>query len=223
LIHTRIILNSKNTKTGPVRLATYRTQGSCPTDCSLYGAGCYAENRGANGRPSLFQVAVMKDDIVGTDYGRLRDALRALGPGSIIRLNVSGDYLLEDETPDMAYIEATNDARRLLVLSYTHAWRRLDPAWFHDETRPNASCDSVEDVRDALAAGWKAVIVDPDGRYPQGSKIEGATCVTCPYEVNKRQCVDCQLCTRFKRPSIVVFPVHGSRRRIAARALGATS
>jgi hypothetical protein len=131
---------------------------------------------------------------------------------------VAGDYLLEDGTPDHAYIEATNEAAHLVVLSYTHAWQRLDPAWFAKGTRPNASCDTPDDVRDALAAGWKAVIVDPDGRYPQGLRLEGRTCVTCPYEVDRRQCMDCRLCAR-ERPSVVVFPVHGARRRVAANAI----
>jgi hypothetical protein len=212
-----MVWRSQNAKTGATDLSTYRTQGSCPPTCALYHAGCYAENRGSRGRPSPFGQAE-RGTILGTDYGPLIEALRRLGRQSVVRFNVAGDYLLEDGTPDMAYIEATNEAPGD-VLSYTHAWRTLEPRWFMDKTRPNASCDSVSDVRDALAAGWAAVISDPDGRYAQGTKVDGVTCVTCPYETSKRQCVDCRLCARTNRPSLVVFPVHGSRRRIAAEAL----
>jgi hypothetical protein len=184
----------------------------------MYAAGCYAENRGQMGRPSPFMQAG-KGMIEGTDYTPLIAAIRRVGAGQMIRLNVAGDYLLEDGEPDMAYIEATNEAHRLTVLSYTHAWERLDPAWFTDTTRPNASCDTPADVAEAISRGWAAVIVDPDQRYPQGSKIAGATAVTCPYETSGRQCIDCGLCARTKRPSVVVFDVHGAKRKLAAASL----
>jgi hypothetical protein len=180
VIRTLVVMGSKNAKTGPVRLATYRTQGSCPTDCAMYAAGCYAENRGQMGRPSPFMQAG-KGMIEGTDYTPLIAAIRRVGAG--------------------------------------HAWERLDPAWFTDTTRPNASCDTPADVAEAISRGWAAVIVDPDQRYPQGSKIAGATAVTCPYETSGRQCIDCGLCARTKRPSVVVFDVHGAKRKLAAASL----
>jgi hypothetical protein len=200
-----------------VRLATYRTQGSCPTDCALYGAGCYAENRGIHGRPSPFGIAE-RGSVIGTDYTELVNALRGIAPGQMVRFNVSGDYLLEDGTPDRAYIEATNASRHLKVLSYTHAWRVLDAGWFHKETRPNASCDSLDDVVEALQRGWQAVIIDPDGRYPARSDVAGRKAVTCLYDSQRRQCIDCGLCAK-DRKSVVVFPVHGARRAIAANTL----
>jgi len=216
-IRTLMVRRTANSKTGPVDLATYRTQDSCPVTCPLMGAGCYAENNGPRGRPTLFATAE-RGTIVGTDYGPLVEALDSLSQWSIVRFNVAGDYLLEDGSPDMAYIEATNHAKGD-VLSYTHAWRTLDPAWFTDKARPNASCDTPQGVFDAKAAGWATVIVDPDGSYGQGTSIGASRCVTCPYEVNKRQCIDCRLCARGNRPSVVVFPVHGQRRMLAATAL----
>lgn len=213
-----MVVRTQNAKTGPVDLSTSRTHGSCPPWCPLFGRGCYAENRGVRGRPDLFAMAE-KGTILEDDYSPLVEALERLRQWSVVRFNVAGDYLLEDNTPDMAYIEATNHARGD-VLSYTHAWRVLDPKWFTDTTRPNASCDSFLDVVEARDAGWATVIVDPGGQFPQGSSIEGSTCVTCPYETpSKRQCIDCRLCARTNRPSTVVFPVHGAKRRIAANAL----
>lgn len=213
-----MVKNSKNAKTGPVALATSRTHGSCPITCPLWGMGCYAENRGVRGRPDLFAMAE-KGTILEDDYTPLIEALEKLSRWSVVRFNVAGDYLLEDGSPDMGYIEATNHARGD-VLSYTHAWRELDPKWFDDKARPNASCDTFTDVVQAREAGWSTVIVDPGEMYPQGSSIEGSTCVTCPFETpSKRQCIDCRLCSRTNRPSTVVFPVHGSRRRKAAEAL----
>lgn len=218
MIQTLVVRNSQNRKTGPVALATYRVQGSCPTSCPLMGSGCYAENHTRNGGASPFGVAA-RGTILEDDYSPLVEAIASLGAARMIRLNVAGDYLLEDGTPDFGYIEATNHAHRQAVISYTHAWRQLDPAWFHEKTRPNASCDSVEGLREALAAGWNAVIVDPGDRYPQGLELApGHKAVVCPYETSGRQCVDCGLCAR-TRPSVVVFGVHGARRKKAAEAL----
>jgi hypothetical protein len=212
-----IVWDSRNAKTGPVEIALYRPQCSCPSWCPLFGHGCYAENRGKAG------------PFGHASRGRARPAdlvraFEALPPGSRVRLNVSGDYLLEGGAIDHGYIEATNvlAGKGHMVLSYTHAWQVLDPEWFHPDVRPNASCDTVMGLGSAINAGWTAVIVDPHEDYPQGSKFDGHTFVTCLYETpRKTQCIECGLCARPKRPSVVVFPVHGARKKAAAAALEA--
>lgn len=219
IVRTLAVLGSQNAKTGNVALSTFRTQESCPPWCPLWGRGCYAENRGAHGRPEPFGIAA-RGTILDDDYTPLIDTLASLRPNSVVRFNVSGDYLRDDKSPDMGYIEATNHAHGHDVLSYTHAWQVLEPKWFEDDTRPNASCDSLLDVVHARDLGWATVIVDPGNEYPQGTKMAGTTFVTCPYETpRKRQCVDCRLCARGERPSTVVFPVHGPRKRLASEAL----
>lgn len=212
---TLVVLKSGNTKTGPVALATYRTQTSCPTDCALMGSGCYAENNGFGGSPSPFGHAGRGQE----GLEQLRERVAKVKPGQVIRLNVAGDYLLADGTPDHEYIEVTNTIPEgVTVISYTHAWRRLQPSWFRDHVRPNASCDTLADVPVAAAAGWATVIVDGDGSLAD-TTIDGRRFVACPYETNGRQCIDCKLCSRTNRPSAVVFTAHGSRRKKASMAL----
>lgn len=212
-----IVWDSHNAKTGPVEMAIYRPQLSCPRWCPLWGHGCYAENRGRAGPFGHASRGTARP----ADLVR---AFEALKPGSKIRLNVSGDYLLEQQ-PDMGYIEATNvlGGKGHKVISYTHAWQVLDPEWFHLDVRPNASCDTVAGLAQAIDAGWTAVIVDPHEAYPQGSELlPGHKAVTCLFETpRKTQCIECLLCARPKRPSVVVFPVHGARRKAAAAALEA--
>lgn len=207
-MRTLIVENSQNAKTGRVRVATYRTQDSCPPWCPLFGNGCYAENR--MGRPSPFDTA--ERGTVIDDYTPLTELLDRVGE-AIVRFNVSGDYLDENNEPDMAYIEATNHAKGD-VLSYTHAWQVLDPKWFEDHTRPNASCDTMLDVAKARDMGWPTVIVDPGLEYGQ---MDGF--IDCLYETKERQCTECRLCSRTARKSTVVFNVHGTRRRKAADAI----
>lgn len=223
-VRTLCVFHTMNMKTGPVWLSVYRTIQSCPPDCPLYSTaldpnGCYAANPGRGGSNSLFQKA-QRGTIIGTDYTELTDLLRKARRGRMVRLNVSGDYLLPDGSPDHAYIESTNHASHLDVLSYTHAWDRMKPDWFHPKTRPQASCDTLVDIVNARAAGWATVLVDPDHRYPQGSVLPtGTKAVICPNETRKIQCIDCGLCARSDRPSTIVFNVHGTRKNAAARAL----
>lgn len=218
MTQTLVVARTDNRKTGPVAMAVSRTQDSCPNDCALYGQGCYAENNGIGGSGSIFERAGKGGD---TDLIELMLRIRKLRRGDVVRLNVSGDYLLADGTPDIEYISVTNMIPPFVdVLSYTHAWRRLSPDMFLEHVRPNASCDTPADAEEALAAGWKAVIVDDDGSIPD-TRIGGALAVSCPYETKGTQCIDCRLCARQKRPSVVVFQVHGAKRRIAGRAIKA--
>ena len=213
-MRTLIVEKSQNKKTGRT-FSTYRTQDTCPTTCPLMGNGCYAENR--MGRPSPFDTAE-RGQIIGADYAPLIEKLERLDESAVIRFNVAGDYLDDAGRPDMPYIEATNHARGP-VLSYTHAWRQLDPKWFETGALPNASCDTLADVAVAKDAGWPTVIVDPQehGAWDGFGHLEGF--IDCLHDQTGMQCVDCKLCARGTRKSTVVFPVHGTRRRQAATVL----
>jgi hypothetical protein len=213
-MYTSWTLNTRNAKTGPVALAVSRGQDSCPTSCPLMDSGCYGEVGPGGG---LFRLmAKAKRLVYGSDYGPLMAAFLAVPDGSMVRLNVVGDYLM-DGIVDHDYIRATHllSGRGISVLSYTHAWRIMDPSWFPDDTRPQASCETVEDVAAAMAAGWSAVIVQPDDTL--GSE-RGYT--VCPAVTDGMTCSDCGLCGR-QRKGTIIFPVHGARKRAAAEAITA--
>lgn len=187
---------------------TARPQLTCPTDCPFMGMGCYAES-GPGG--SLFS----KYEHGSCTKEELIDLFTSFRRG-VVRLNVTGDYLLDDGTPDLEYIEATNHASHLDVISYTHAWRRLDPRMFHPSTLPNASCESVAEVAEARSMGWPVVLTAADDSL---ATADGAKVVTCLFDTHQTQCVDCGLCAREKRAAVVRFVVHGSRKNVAKRQL----
>ena len=86
---TRIVRVSGDRKTGPVA-ATYREVGpSCPSDCPLMGAGCYAQR----GRVSLWareQPEGDLDDAAGMDLLRWFVSGEAMRPwGNGVRLDVA--------------------------------------------------------------------------------------------------------------------------------------
>jgi len=209
------VTKSANRKTGRVALALYRTQDTCPPTCPLMNAGCYGENNGPGGSAKPFGHAARGNEV--SDYASLRSALDKVQSGAMIRANVVGDYLDVNGAVDLAYVSALNDAasRGIQILSYTHAWRTIDSALFIDSARPQASCDTADDVAHARALGWSTVIV---GDITHGDDLHGTKAVMCPNVTHGIQCVDCGLCAR-QRQSTIVFPVHGTQKRRAAEAM----
>ena len=207
-LKTHVTLKSSNAKTGPLA-TTYREQSSCPTTCPLMGQGCYATGR-------IFGIP-RKFGSESTDA--VLSLIQTLKPGQGLRLNVSGDFLAEDGTPDLEYIAACNavaDARPdCKVIAYTHAWRTLDPSLFHFGV--NASCDTDQDIADARAAGWGTVTVGAEN----GATIAGTRVVRCPAETRDDvSCASCMLCAKTPSiPTTVTFTPHGAGKARAAAAV----
>jgi hypothetical protein len=186
------------------------------------GSGCYGENGPGGGifrnmQRALNSITVPDHGIKGPGYGDLMRAFDMVPDGGMVRLNVVGDYLTFSGAVDHAYIDATNtlSGRGVKVLSYTHAWRIMQASWFEDDTRPQASCETLADCAEAIAAGWSAVIVQPDD-----SLGDERGYVVCPAVTDDLTCSTCGLCAQ-QRKSTVVFPVHGTRKRAAAEAIAA--
>lgn len=89
---------------------------------------------------------------------------------------------------------------------YTHQWRRLVATPFRNVLM--ASCDSVAEMAEAAAAGWRTFRVGPAGAHD----------IPCPSERGV-QCADCGLCSGLQAPTApsIFIPAHGS----AARFVGA--
>jgi hypothetical protein len=201
-VKTHVVVKSGNAKTGPMA-ATYRQQASCPTSCPFLNNGCYAGGR-------IFAIS--------TKYGNHDlDALRALATSPLpngIRFNVSGDFLTDDGRPDLDYIAACNEVAIAhpgkAKIAYTHAWRILDPSMFAFVV--NASCESVEDVEEAVAAGWQAVMVNG----VDGTMIGDKPVMTCLAQTQDISCAECKLCSNGVRTRPVVsFIPHGSGATLA--------
>lgn len=204
---TMVTLRSSNKKTGPMAV-TSREQRSCPVGCPFYSNGCYATGRifampRKHGRPDVEAVRALVD--------------HPLPHG--LRLNVSGDFLAEDGSPDLEYIDACNavaDAHPgKTIIAYTHAWRELDRSLFRFNV--NASCETEEDVRAAYAAGWQAVIVNGE----LGSDIDGHRVVRCPAETRDEvTCASCGACGADTRTRPVIsFTAHGAGKGRASAAV----
>ena len=189
---TKTVLNSENLKLGPGWSATYRPVGtSCPSDCPLMAAGCYAER----GRVAMWSDR-SQDDV--SDFRELDGAAR-------VRWEVSGDGLNPSGTLDLANWKAKaawherNPAG--LSLSYTHAIDAYMRAGVMADDVPErmsllASVHSLEEAEERWSQGWRtARVVD----RPGVARAEQER--YCPYDLakyrgvkKKTNCANCRLC-----------------------------
>lgn len=214
-VRTLVVLQSGNEKTGRATV-TYRTQDTCPTTCPLMGQGCYARGR-------IFGIPERLGTVDDGQYGAIRALVDTMPRDGIFRANVSGDMLDESGSLDTGYAEALSyvamERGDTAVFTYSHAWRRLSPSVVPGVTI-NASCDSPADLEAAVAAGWPTVVTDPDGSLI-GTTIAGRKVVQCPSQTKGLTCAECRLCARPERKATVAFALHGSGKKIAAKAIAA--
>lgn len=194
--------------------------GTCPSTCGMLpenGGGCYAGtgNVGIHSRQSGYDP---------TDAVAVYRFVQGLWDGATVRHHVSGDFFLGSE-PDLPYIRSMAAAHRerpgVTGFTYTHGWRQIAPVEFGDagELSVNASCESVEEAREARALGWKSVVVVVPSTENRRSWKEGELHFTlCPNVTTGIGCVACRLCALKDRDTVIAFPAHGSlKKRVDAR------
>jgi hypothetical protein len=80
------------------------------------------------------------------------------------------------------------------VVGYTHQWRNLSSfswrdVWFRDHVM--ASCDSIDDAKDASRLGWRFFLAVPETLNPS---LTLNTVVQCPATISDRTCATCGAC-----------------------------
>lgn len=157
----------------------------------------------------------------------LQAAFARLPKGALVRHMVSGD-LFQGDQPDLEAVEELRQAHRsrpdVRGWGYTHGWRRLDPYRLNlDNLTYNASCETPAEVRQALSAGWPAVLVVP-ADHPKRRSYEGFEVAVCPNQTVGITCDRCGLCAKRERslggrPLVVAFRAHGAQRKRATQAI----
>jgi hypothetical protein len=194
------------------------------TPCPLLAKICYAQN-GTVGHLGFGRVISTSRK----DAGRyaLRSALnRRSLKARFVRFGSIGD---PSAIAVRLYTYHYNMVRKvgLGVLSYTHFWKTKGSRL---KGKALASCDTMEDAKAAVDAGWRATIHLDDASPPQGKTKDGYSYTVCPaqrgYEYlgkreNRRKnpvydsryagitCNDCGLCDPERKGlDIVVFMNH---------------
>jgi len=201
--------------------ATYREVGSsCPSDCALLNAGCYAQQ----GNVNLHQRRAGGDSFDPVAWAE------GLPHGSLIRWNVSGDVVGADGADYRSAIHIAHIKRPdLKGWSYTHAWSDPEIAqWasaLPNNVRIVASLDDPKDVDRARSMGWQTVatvIETADGKGFTDSEARAVVADTgalpCPAQRVDLGCADCQACGR---DGLISFAVHGPAQKKARVSLAA--
>jgi len=228
-----------NIKTGPIPTAyvvsadpsvddyAAGAKASCvAVSCALLDEGCYSHS----GQTKTGLASMIKALLRGADRS-LEAALATRDPdATAARLTAIGDVGATPWLVQMAvYACRRIEVEGLVVIGYTHGWRlpwttRPLRKWFR------ASCNTLSEADEALAAGWKVAVVLPAETDPRAKDITtpaGVKVKVCPAFVDpapgrdRVTCNGCRLCDARGALQVIGFPAHGSQeRRASARAGG---
>lgn len=215
---------SANVKTGPIPV-TGTSANSCPSICPLNGAGCYAQS----GNTNIHWSKLNKREDKAETYNKLLTGIKSLPNGQLWRMNVYGDLPHNNQVIDASFLTAfvnANAGKR--GFTYTH----------HDMANPynrrvvkvanaegftiNLSGNSPSHADELMALNIGPVVTIVPEDTPTISKTPaGNTIVICPAVTNpdKIQCINCGLCAKVDRKSIVGFPVHGTQKKKASKVI----
>jgi len=216
LYNTHLVAVSSNTKIGPMP-ATYRGRDTCPGDCPFLNNGCYGDGR-------IFGLAHKYATALTID--KAREILRrARTDARYLRDRVVGDLVNARGLFDMRYLmDIARLARenRLTVFGYTHAWRMLTRDHVRAITASgyvmNASCETVEDVRQAISLGMPSVITNDN--VAERDTVAGLRVITCPAQTRDNvTCASCGLCAKPDRKVVIRFLTHGPSKKRARAAI----
>ena len=201
----------RNSKLGKGVASTYGAKDTCPSTCPMLKSGaCY----GRSGFVNLFFDKTSSGNI----RKELNDFIQSLPLNSIIRHNIVGDLCLNNGGINFEYVNAMSEShlKRIDVRgwNYTHAWRLFENNPFKHIPNLNviASCETLQDVKEAKTKGFNTAIVVKENSTPKtmptGVKI-------CPHSLSKGKitCFKCRLCLKKDYPYTIAFPLHGSRKR----------
>lgn len=223
----------RNTPTGPFVTSTYVSiQSTCPSSCPFKGNGCYAEHgmkammkRLNHAARNMTPLAVTQAEAaaLGTIWPRGVPQDGETG-GRDLRLHVGGEVSCQDGARALGDAVASLKSRGLGdAWTYTHRWRSIDrSSW--GPIRVLASCETEQDVSDALRRGYAPAMTIPVFPDRRAQRIGGARMIPCPAEASPRSptCSQCRLCMDGELPSRqrgVLFAIHGLGSTTAKRRL----
>lgn len=201
---------SKDAKTGLVS-GVYSSENTCPTSCPFKGNGCYAENFHCH-------LAWRR---AKADISSMPQKARNEGLLDLLRVNIAGDMA----------IPGTSKLNLLLVNWYIEQFAGKTTLWGYTHCKPTEYNKAV--VRYANENGFALSMscesmVGALKLHEQGIPVVLATDKVkesdsmfhvCKGGKDGVTCRNCRLCTMPQRKKIVVFNLHGARKKAAQKAV----
>jgi len=235
---------SRNSKTGPIPVATI-SRSTCPTSCPLMGnGGCYAEF----GPLRLHWNNVDKGKS-GTSFDEFLKKIKKLPRHQLWRYGQAGDLPGEGDNIDEARLTELAQANAgRPVIAFTHkpptpenleAISKAADLGFHI----NLSADDMSEA-DQLANHNLSVVVVLANTYERSSKggewteslsdyrrrlkhltrttPQGRKIAVCPATYTDTRCSECGVCSTARSGKVIIgFPAHGVKKHMISRKLEA--
>lgn len=210
---------SSNAKTGnmPVSTSSFKT---CPEACPLKNSGCYAQQG-----PLAIHWKKVTENQRGTDFETFCQQISELADGTPWRHNQAGDLQgngFEIDTIALNNLVTANTGKK--GFTYTHynpeignnaqAIKSANNSGF----TINLSANNLNEADNLLGMNIGPVVTilplnaEKITITPNGNKV-----ILCPATYNDSvTCKSCLLCQK-QRKTIVGFPVHGTKKKVAEK------
>lgn len=216
-----VVMNSQNAKIGNIAATYLPIKSTCPTTCKLKDNGCYAQlgNVGFQVR-RLERVTEGKKayDIIRAEAREIT-AKGKLANGKTLRMHVSGDCRTAKSAKLLAKAATYWNGK---VYTYTHAWRSI-PKESWGSISVLASCESIEDAKDALKAGYAPSIVVDKHVGERAYMQDGVKVIPCPSQTRGITCDKCNLCMNdrvlIEQGAAIGFAAHGAGSKRALKVI----
>jgi hypothetical protein len=211
-------VQSSNVKTGPIAVST-SSRATCSPTCPFFENGCYAESG-----PLLLHWRKVTNGERGQQFRQFLVALRNLPAGRAFRHNQAGDLPHNQGRISRTFIKAmVQSVQHLKAFTYTHhdikKGENLQLLRFANRNgfTVNASCETEQQVDDAIAAGLPAVMVaNSDESRTTWRTPSGNVVLVCPAQrSDSKTCADCMLCHKRGKRVAIAFLAHGTSRKKA--------
>lgn len=202
---------SRNAKTGPMPVTT-TSANSCPPGCSFKGNGCYAESG-----PLAVHWRAVSGGKRGTTFDELLQEIATVRRHALWRHNQAGDLAPSSsgviDSKLLMQLAHANRGRR--GFTYTHyaptsanrvAIDKANRAGF----TVNLSAETLLQADDHVELGVAPVVVILPAESTKAVRTPaGRLVIVCPASLGITDCLNCGICQRRDRASIVGFPAHG--------------
>ncbi len=216
-----LVRKSSNRKTGPIPVST-SDRSTCPQTCRFYGdKGCYAEA----GYFTRMNWDKVDEGSRGTDWNAFCNTIQSLPKGQLWRHNVAGDLphmrgLINKEAL-MSLVNANTGKHGFTFTHHelnAHNLEIIEQANLQGFSI-NVSADNLkhaDELKKVAESRAPVVVVLPKDQLTNCETPDGHKVIVCPAVVRDDvTCKTCKLCARTNRTSIIGFPAHGKKVKLA--------
>jgi hypothetical protein len=200
---------------------TTSAQSTCPSDCPLKGAGCYADNF-----PMVMHWRKLSEK--GLEWSQLLYTVRALPKGVLWRHNAAGDLQHSNGAIDSKALDdlvKANKGRRGFTYTHHAPSAAANAVLLRDANREgftvNLSSNDLKQADDYQQYSLPVVTLVNADKWVNGKRTvtpRGILVVRCPAEYqDDMTCSKCGLCQIDARDYIIGFTPHGTKKKQAAR------